>query len=75
MQKSVRKNKFHFIKQIQEKGSDMNLLKQKSFSVNFKSKINYAFLDKKMAEKFQTKYGGEIMNFNDALAKAKEDFK
>lgn len=35
----------------------------------------YAFLDKRMAEKFQAKYGGEIMGFNDALAKAKEDFK
>ena len=35
----------------------------------------YAFLDKKMAEKFQAKYGGEIMDFNGALDKAKEDFK
>jgi len=35
----------------------------------------YAFLDKEMAEKFQAKYGGEIMDFNGALEKAKEDFK
>ena len=35
----------------------------------------YAFLDKEMAKKFQAKYGGEIMDFNGALAKAKEDFK
>ena len=35
----------------------------------------YAFLDKSMAEKFKAKYGGEIMDFNGALLKAKEDFK
>jgi len=35
----------------------------------------YAFLDEKMAKKFQDKYGGEIMDFNGALQKAKEDFK
>ncbi|MEA2092342.1 MAG: nitrous oxide reductase accessory protein NosL [Campylobacterota bacterium] len=35
----------------------------------------YAFLDEKMAKKFQAKYGGEIMDFNGALTKAKEDFK
>jgi len=34
----------------------------------------YAFADKKIAEKFQAKYGGEIMDFNGALKKAKEDF-
>jgi copper chaperone NosL len=35
----------------------------------------YAFLDKKMAKKFQAKYGGNIMNFTKALEVAKEDFK
>ena len=35
----------------------------------------YAFRDREMAKKFQTKFGGEIMDFNGALAKAKEDFK
>ncbi len=35
----------------------------------------YAFLDRELAEKFQAKYGGEIMDFNGALEKAKEDFK
>jgi len=35
----------------------------------------YAFLDEEMAKKFQAKYGGEIMDFSGALAKAKEDFK
>ncbi len=35
----------------------------------------YAFADKKMAEKFQTLYGGEIMNFSNALKIAKEDFR
>ena len=35
----------------------------------------YAFLDKEMAKKFQDKFGGEIMNFNEALEKTKEDFK
>ncbi len=35
----------------------------------------YAFLDKKMAKKFQAKYGGEIMDFNGARKKAQEDFK
>jgi hypothetical protein len=35
----------------------------------------YAFLDIEMAKKFQAKYGGEIMDFNGALEKAKEDFK
>lgn len=35
----------------------------------------YAFLDEEMAKKFQVKYGGEIMDFNGALAKTKEDFK
>ncbi len=35
----------------------------------------YAFRDEKMAKKFQAKYGGELMDFNGALAKAKEDFK
>ncbi|NOR57620.1 MAG: hypothetical protein GQ474_03760, partial [Sulfurimonas sp.] len=35
----------------------------------------YAFLDEKMAKKFQAKYGGNIMNFTKALEVAKEDFK
>ena len=35
----------------------------------------YAFSDIEMAKKFQTKYGGELMDFSGALAKAKEDFK
>ncbi len=35
----------------------------------------YAFLNKKDALEFQKKYGGEIMDFNSALEKAKEDFK
>ncbi|WP_372998235.1 nitrous oxide reductase accessory protein NosL [Sulfurimonas sp.] len=35
----------------------------------------YAFLDEAMAKKFQAKYGGEIVDFSGALAKAKEDFK
>ncbi|WP_294960940.1 nitrous oxide reductase accessory protein NosL [Sulfurimonas sp.] len=35
----------------------------------------YAFLDEKMAEKFQEKFGGKIMNFNEALEVAKKDFK
>ncbi|WP_321779071.1 nitrous oxide reductase accessory protein NosL [Sulfurimonas sp.] len=40
------------------------------------SKISkYAFLDKKMAKKFQDKYGGKIMRFNEALAVAKKDFR
>ncbi len=35
----------------------------------------YAFKDEAMAKKFQAKYGGEIMNFNQAREKAQEDFK
>ncbi|MBU1657943.1 nitrous oxide reductase accessory protein NosL [bacterium] len=35
----------------------------------------YAFLNLEDAKKFQTKNGGEIMDFNGALEKAKEDFK
>ncbi|WP_415397670.1 nitrous oxide reductase accessory protein NosL [Sulfurimonas sp. CS5] len=35
----------------------------------------YAFLDEKMAERFKAKYGGEIINFNEALEVAKNDFK
>jgi hypothetical protein len=35
----------------------------------------YAFLNKEDALKFQKKHGGEIMDFNSALEKAKEDFK
>ncbi len=35
----------------------------------------YAFSDENMAKKFQTKYGGEIMNFTKALEVAKKDFK
>ncbi|WP_324172360.1 nitrous oxide reductase accessory protein NosL [Sulfurimonas sp.] len=35
----------------------------------------YAFLDKKMAKKFQDKYGGNIMHFNEALNVAKKDFR
>ncbi len=35
----------------------------------------YAFADKKMAEKFQKLYGGEIMDFNHALEIAREDFR
>lgn len=35
----------------------------------------YAFLNKKDALEFQKKYGGEIMDFNSALNKAKDDFK
>ncbi len=35
----------------------------------------YAFLKKQDAETFKAKHGGEIMDFNSALAKAKEDFK
>ncbi|WP_373069561.1 nitrous oxide reductase accessory protein NosL [Sulfurimonas sp.] len=35
----------------------------------------YAFLKKQDALKFQEKNGGEIMDFNSALEKAKEDFK
>lgn len=35
----------------------------------------YAFLNKEDAIAFQAKHGGEIMNFNEALSKAKEDFK
>jgi hypothetical protein len=35
----------------------------------------YAFLNKQDALKFQEKHGGEIMDFNSALNKAKEDFK
>ena len=35
----------------------------------------YAFADKKMAEKFQKLYGGEIMDFNHALAIARKDFR
>jgi len=39
------------------------------------SKVSkYAFLNKSDAEKFQTKYGGEIMDFYKALEKAREDF-
>lgn len=40
------------------------------------SKISkYAFLDKSMAKKFQKKYGGKIMSFNEALKVAKKDFR
>lgn len=40
------------------------------------SKISkYAFSSLKAAEIFQSKYGGEIMDFYGALEKAKEDFK
>ena len=40
------------------------------------SKVSkYAFKNKEMAEKFQEKFGGEIMNFNQAREKAIEDFK
>ena len=40
------------------------------------SKVSkYAFTTKDMAQKFQAKYGGEVMDFNGALSKAKEDFK
>jgi nitrous oxide reductase accessory protein NosL len=40
------------------------------------SKISkYAFLTKSDAIKFQKKFGGEIMNFNEARKKAQEDFK
>lgn len=35
----------------------------------------YAFSDKKMAQKFQATYGGEIMNFSEALKISKKDFK
>jgi nitrous oxide reductase accessory protein NosL len=35
----------------------------------------YAFLKKQDAEAFAAKHGGEIMDFNSALKKAKEDFK
>ena len=35
----------------------------------------YAFSKLEDAKKFRTKNGGEIMRFNDALKKAKEDFK
>lgn len=35
----------------------------------------YAFLKYEMAKKFQSLYGGEIMNFNEAREKAMEDFK
>ncbi|MEA1891365.1 MAG: nitrous oxide reductase accessory protein NosL [Campylobacterota bacterium] len=35
----------------------------------------YAFLDEAMAKEFQAKYGGQLMDFNGALEKAKEDFK
>lgn len=40
------------------------------------SKVSkYAFLDEAMAKKFQAEFGGEIMNFEVAREKAKEDFK
>jgi len=40
------------------------------------SKVSkYAFSSLKDAEDFQSKYGGEIMDFYGALEKAKEDFK
>ena len=40
------------------------------------SKVSkYAFSSLKAAEIFQSKYGGEIMDFYGALEKAKEDFK
>jgi len=40
------------------------------------SKVSkYAFSTLKEAQKFQAKNGGELMNFNEALTKAKEDFK
>ncbi len=35
----------------------------------------YAFLNEADAKKFQAEFGGEIMNFNKAREKAKEDFK
>ena len=35
----------------------------------------YAFSNKEMAQKFQAKYGGKVMDFNGALSKAKEDFR
>ncbi len=35
----------------------------------------YAFADEEMARKFQEKYGGEIMDFTNALERAKEDFR
>lgn len=35
----------------------------------------YAFKDEAMAKEFQTKNGGEIMNFKEALEVAKKDFK
>jgi nitrous oxide reductase accessory protein NosL len=35
----------------------------------------YAFASKDDAKKFQAKFGGDIMNFNDALDVAKKDFK
>jgi len=35
----------------------------------------YAFSNKKDAKKFQTEFGGEIMDFNHAREKAQEDFK
>jgi copper chaperone NosL len=40
------------------------------------SKVSkYAFGTKEGAEKFQKQYGGEVMDFNAAREKAKEDFK
>jgi nitrous oxide reductase accessory protein NosL len=40
------------------------------------SKVSkYAFLNEVDAKKFQAENGGEIMDFNSALEKAKEDFK
>lgn len=40
------------------------------------SKVSkYAFLNESDAKVFQAKFGGEIMDFNGALSKAKEDFK
>ncbi len=35
----------------------------------------YAFKSEELAKKFQAKFGGEIMNFNQAREKAQEDFK
>jgi len=35
----------------------------------------YAFADESMAKKFQAKFGGKIMRFNEAREKAQEDFK
>ena len=35
----------------------------------------YAFKSEEMARKFQAKYGGEIMDFTNALERAKEDFR